>query len=332
MAVKDMGKQAGSGIVARLLKSRELSVVAVLALLCLGMAFTEQRANFFGPLNMTNILQQVALLSLFAIGETIVIITSGIDLSLGSIIAFAGMLVALFVTKFSVGLIAGPAALLAIVLTLLCALAIGLLHATLIHKLKLPPFVVTLAALLVLRSQSLIVNKQLPISLNDYPLITDLSKGWPLWTMLVMVAVVAHILLTRTRIGRYLYALGGNEQATRLSGVNIFKIKLFAYGVSALLGGLAGILWAGYGRQGNPQLGQGYELDAVAAAVVGGASLTGGRGSVPGTILGATLVITILSAINFTFSNPDIWRGTVVGCVLLFAVLVTALQQKGGHE
>ena len=177
-------------------------MVAVLALLCLGMAFTEQRANFFGPLNMTNIVQQVALLSLFAIGETIVIITSGIDLSLGSIIAFAGMLVALFVTKFSGGLIAGPAALIAIVLTLLCTLAIGLFHATLIHKLKLPPFVVTLAALLVLRSQSLIVNKQLPISLNDYPLITNLSKGWPLWMMLAVVAIVVHILLTRTRIGQ----------------------------------------------------------------------------------------------------------------------------------
>lgn len=327
-----MSNSAGSGTIARLLKSRELSVVGVLLLLCLAMSFTEQRANFFGPLNMTNIVQQVALLSLFAIGETIVIITSGIDLSLGSIIAFTGMLVALFVTKLSVGLIAGPAALLAILLTLVCALLLGLLHATLIHKLKLPPFVVTLASLLVLRSQSLVVNQQLPISLKDYPLVTGLSKGWPLWTLLIVVAVIAHILLTRTRIGRYLYALGGNEQATRLSGVNIFKIKLFAYGVSGLLGGLAGILWAGYGGQGNPQLGVGYELDAVAAAVVGGASLTGGRGSVPGTILGATLVITILSAINFTFSNPDIWRGTVVGCVLLFAVLVTALQQKGGHE
>ena len=109
MAVQNLGKQSGPGIVGRLLKSRELSVVAVLALLCLGMAFTEQRANFFGPLNMTNIVQQVALLSLFAIGETIVIITSGIDLSLGSIIAFAGMLVALFVNKFSEGLIEGPA-------------------------------------------------------------------------------------------------------------------------------------------------------------------------------------------------------------------------------
>jgi len=320
---------AKAGLVGRLMRSRELSVVVVLAVLCLAMAFTEQRASFFGSRNVTNIVQQVALLSLFAIGETIVIITSGIDLSLGSLIAFTGMLAAYFVAKLAVPFQPLPAALFAIVITLVIALAIGLLHGTLIHRLKLPPFVVTLTALLVLRSQSLVVNQQLPISLNNQPFLTAMAQGAPLWILLIVVAVVAHILLSQTRIGRYLYALGGNEQATRLSGVNIFKVKLFAYGASGLLGGLAGILWAGYGGQGNPQIGVGYELDAVASAVVGGASLTGGRGSVPGTILGATLLITILSAINLTLSSPDIWRGTVVGGVLLFAVLVTAFQQRG---
>lgn len=316
----------------RLLKSRELSVVLVLLVLCLAMAFTNQRGNFFGQRNLTNIVQQVALLSLFAIGETIVIITGGIDLSLGSLIAFTGMMVAFFVTRLAVPFQPAPAAMIAIVLALGVSLLIGLLLGTLIHRLKLPPFVVTLTALLVLRSQSLVVNKQLPISLTDFPLITNLSQGWPLWLILIVVAVVVHVILSQTRIGRYLYALGGNEQATRLSGVNIFKVKLFAYGASALLGGIAGILWAGYGGQGDPQMASGYELDAVAAAVVGGASLTGGRGSVLGTLLGATLLHTILSAINLTFSSPDIWRGTVVGGVLLFAVLVTALQQRGGSS
>ncbi len=311
---------------------RELSVVAVLVLLCVLMLFTPEntRTAFFGSGNRDNILQQVALLSLFAIGETIVIIAAGIDLSLGSLIAFSGMIVALAVTKLSVSLIAGPAVGLAILLALGAALLIGLVHATLIHRLRLPPFVVTLASLLVLRSQSLVVNKQLPISISDYPVLTNLAKGAPLLTLLAVVAVIAHLLLTRTRVGRYLYAVGSNEQATRLSGVDVFKVKLFAYGASGLLGGMAGILFAGYGGQGDPQLGVGYELDAVAAAVVGGASLTGGRGSVPGTLLGATLLHTILSAINLTLSSPDIWRGTVVGGVLLFAVLVAAYQQRSG--
>lgn len=313
----------------RLLQSRELSVVFVLVVLCAAMAFTDQRKNFFGPQNTVNILQQVSLLSLFAIGETIVIITGGIDLSLGSIIAFTGMICALLLVKFSVGLVAVPALLLAITLTLIVALAIGLVHGTLIHKLKLPPFVVTLAALLILRSQSLVVNKQLPISVAEYPLLTQLATTGPLLIILAIVGVIVHILLSRTRIGRYLYAIGSNETATRLSGVNVFKVKLFAYGASGLLGGLAGVLFAAYSTQGNPQLGAGYELDAVAAAVVGGASLTGGRGSVLGTVLGALLLNTILSAINLKLDSPAIWRGTVVGGVLLFAVLVSAFQQRG---
>jgi len=110
--------------------------------------------------------------------------------------------------------------------------------------------------------------------------------------------------------------------------VNVYNVKIFAYGASGLLGAVAGILWAGYGGQGDPLSGNAYELDAVAAAVVGGTSLRGGQGTVLGTVLGAVLLHTIFSAINLTLSNPDLWRGTVVGGVLLFAVLVTALQQR----
>lgn len=317
----------------RLLRSRETSVVLVLLALCVYMGMTDKREAFYGPRNIQVILQQVALLSIFAIGETLVIITSGIDLSLGSMIAFSGMLVALFVTKLGVSLIAFPAIMLAILLTLAAALAIGGVHASLIHRLRLPPFVVTLASLLILRSQSLIINKQLPISIADYPGLMNLANGIVLGVpvpllILALIALITHVLLTRARVGRYLYSVGSNEQATRLSGVNVYKVKLFAYGVSALLGGLAGILYAAYGGQGDPLAGSGYELDGVAAAVVGGANLMGGQGSVIGTILGACLLQVILSAINLTLSSPDIWRGTVVGGVLLFAVLVTALQQR----
>lgn len=323
---------------AGLLQSREFSVVIVLVVLCVAMIFTDARSTFYSGRNIQNVLRQVALLSVFAIGETLVIITGGIDLSLGSMIAFAGMILALLVTKLGVSLVAGPAILIAVTLTLLVALAIGALHATLIHKLRLPPFVVTLAALLILRSQSLIVNKQLPISISDYPALMYLANGslfdgkpyaipMPI-IILVIVAALTSFALSKLRIGRYLYSIGSNEQATALSGVNVYKVKLFAYGASAMLGGLAGILWAAYGGQGDPQTATGYELDAVAASVVGGANLMGGQGSVTGTILGATLLHVILSAINLKLSNPDIWRGTVVGGVLLFAVLVTALQQR----
>lgn len=334
---KEAPTRLSSTLAGRLLRSRELSVVLVLAALCGAMFFSGARETFFGRGNLFNILQQVALLSLFAVGETLVIIAAGIDLSLGSLIAFAGMIAALLLIKLSAVLLAGPALVLSLALTLLAALAIGLFQATLIHKLRLPPFVVTLAALLVLRSQSSVINNQLPLTLSQFPEFTrlaniDPSRGLPsLWIILLFVVAVGHLLLTRTRVGRYLYAVGSNEQATRLSGVNVYKVKLFAYGASAFLGGLAGILFAAYSEQGNPLFGAGYELDAVAAAVLGGASLSGGRGSVLGTVLGAVLLNTILSAINLTpwLSKPDIWRGTIVGGVLFFAVLVTALQQKG---
>ena len=242
------------------------------------------------------------------------------------------------VTKLSTALMMGPAIILAIVITLAVAFGIGSIHATLVHKVKLPPFVVTLASLLILRSQSLIMNNQLPISLSNYPPLLNLSEGalfkdtwfaipYPV-VILVLVAIGVSVALNRLRMGRYIYSLGSNEQATLLSGVDVYKVKLFAYGSSALLGGLAGILWAAYGTQGDPQAGNAYELDAVAAAVVGGANLSGGQGSVAGTILGAILLHVIFSAINLKLSNPDLWRGTVVGGVLLLAVLVTALQQK----
>ena len=312
----------------RLLKQREISVALVLVVLYLAMWLSPARGAFYSSGNLQNILQQVALLGLFAIGETIVIITGGIDLSLGSLIAFSGMTVALLVTKLGIGMYAGPAIALGVLLTLLIALCIGSLHATLAHRLKLPPFVVTLASLLILRSQSLVMNAQLPVSLADYPALLSWAQGWHPLFFLIVVALITHVILSRTRIGRYLYAVGSNEQATRLSGVNVFKVKLFAYGASAFLGGLAGILWAAYGGQGDPLSGNGYELDAVAAAVVGSANLSGGRGSVLGTVLGALLLHSILSSINLTLSSPDIWRGTVVGGVLLFAVLATAFQQR----
>ena len=328
---------SGPNLGKRLLAARESSVVVVLMIICVALFFSSARETFYSPRNLQNLSLQIALLTTFAIGETIVIITSGIDLSLGSLIAFSGMILAATATKLDTS--APPFAIVgAIILALGVALSIGLLHATLIQRLRLPPFVVTLASLTILRSQSLLLNKQLPITISQFPFLTNLSNGRipskavfavPLPVILVaVIAIVAHFILSRTRIGRYVYSVGSNEQATRLSGVNVGNVKLFAYGASALLGGVAGILYAGYGGQGDPLSGQGYELNAVAATVIGGASLTGGQGSIAGTVLGACLLNVILSGINLTIANPSLWEGTVVGGVLLLAVLTSALQQR----
>ena len=325
----------------RILFSRETSVLAVLVILFLAMAVSKVRGQFYSPGNLQQILLQVALLSIFAIGETIVIVCGGIDLSLGSLIAFSGMTLAFLVNALDAHLFTGLAVALSILLTLLVAWAIGAWHTLLIHRVRLPAFVVTLVSLLVLRSQSLVMNhhQQIPVDSRKFPIFDWLANGKipaeakfglpiPLLLM-VVVAVAAHLTLTSTRMGRYIYSVGSNEQATELSGVSVFRVKLFAYGVSALLGGLAGILYMGYGGQGDPSAGQSYELDAVAAAVVGGASLSGGQGTVLGTVFGACLLNSIFSAILLTLDQPDIWRGTVVGGILLLAVLATALQQRG---
>jgi ribose transport system permease protein len=326
-------------LAARLLVWPQLATSIVLLMLLLVMVVSPQRGAFLSPGNLQNIALQTSLLGIFAIGETIVIITGGIDLSLGSLLAFTSMLLALFVTTLDQRMFTGAAIALGIALTLFFALCIGFLHATLIHKLRLPPFVVTLVSLLVLRSQSYLMNheQQIPLYQNKYPFFDWLTNGklfagtplaLPIPTViLIVVAAIVSIVLNRTRMGRYLYSIGNNEQATTLSGVNTFRVKLFAYGVSALLGCVAGILYAGRGHQGDPQIGVAYELDAVAASVVGGASLTGGRGSVAGTVIGALLLYSISTSINLTLNNQS-WRETVVGAVLMLAVLISALQQR----
>lgn len=319
--------------------ARESSVVVVLAVLLVVMYNSSVRGAFFSQQNVLNTLLQISLLAIYAIGETVVIITGGIDLSLGSLMAFTGMVLgmsanALANHHYSVTVVVAAA----MSFTLLVSLAIGAIHGVLVAWLKLPAFVVTLASLTLLRSQALVLNNQLPVTLSQYNFINNLANGQlfantkfaiPIpFAIMVVLAVVAHLILARSPLGRYIYSVGSNEQAARLSGINVAKVKLFVYCCSALLGGVAGILFAGYGTQGDPTSAVGYELNAVAAAVIGGANLMGGEGSIAGTLLGAALLEILLAAINIKLANPTVWQGTVVGGVLLFAVLASAFQQR----
>ncbi len=326
----------------RFFSTRESSVVIVIVILCaLLWRNHDIRETFYSQPNWLNISRQVALLAIFSIGETIVIVTGGIDLSLGSLIGFTGMLLAFSVTKLDGRLFSTMAVALGILITLVASFGIGAIHSNLIHKLRLPPFVVTLATLSILRSQSLLMNSQLPITLADpnYHFLLWLANGslfektaFPIpvpVVILVVIAVVTHLLLSRARIGRYVYSIGSNEVGTKLSGVNIGRVKLFAYGISGLLGGVAGILYAGYSTQGDPRNGIGYELNAVAAAVIGGTALIGGQGTVLGTVLGAILLNIILTGLNIlNVPNQSLWQGTVVGGVLLLAVLTSAFRRR----
>jgi ribose/xylose/arabinose/galactoside ABC-type transport system permease subunit len=329
------GDAKPAGLRAALFGAREMGVFLVIIGLCAALFFTGARDQFYSQSNFQNLTRQVALLAMFAIGEAIVLIIGGVDLSLGSLIAFSGVITGLLFTQVTAGMPFAQACAITILGTLAVSFLVGVFHASVVHFLKMPSFIVTLGTLSILRSQSQLYTRAVPIQLGDarYTPFTFLGNGllfeghpWAITVpvvILVVVVVIFEIVMRRGRIGRQVFAVGGNEEAARLSGVNLYKTKIFAYGSSAVLGGMAGILYAAYNRQGDPSAGIGYELNAVAAAVIGGCALTGGRGSIIGAVLGAVLLQVILSGINLlpSLSNPSWWEGTVVGTIVLLAVL-----------
>jgi ribose transport system permease protein len=313
-------------------------VLAVMALLCVYLASTGRLGQFTSEFNRDALARSISMQSIMAVGVLLVILTGGIDLSLGSLVAFGGMLLAVTAGRLTdAGMPPQQAILIAIAVTLVFSLLLGVLHAVLVQFLRLPPFVVTLASMSMLRSGALLVNNAVPAPIERFELVTFLGNGKlyiagttfgvPV-TALIMLTIAAVLIavLGFTRIGRHVYAVGSNEEASRLTGVNVFRVRLFVYGCCSLLAGLAGILYAGYSAQGDPSSGNMFELNAISAAVIGGAALTGGRGSVAGTVLGAALLEMILSMINLTMSNPTLWRGMVVGSVLLLAVVLNQIR------
>jgi ribose transport system permease protein len=315
-----------------ILRSRELGTGVVLIVLCLLIVASEARSAFLDPTNLQNLSRQIALLGIFAVGEAVVIIVGGIDLSVGSVIGFTGMLCArLFAERGW----PWPAA---ILVTLVVSVAIGALHAALTHPLRIPPFVVTLGSLSVLRSVAQLMNNALPIPIAgehlNYRTLDALGNGQllgipiPVW-LLVLIAGPLEAMMRRSAMGRYLYAVGSNEEATRLSGVPVFHVKIVAYGLCSLLAGVTGILYMGYNGQGDPRSGTGYELNAIAAAVIGGCSLAGGQGSLLGAVLGAGILHVILNGINLIIRrNASLWEGTIVGGVVVLAVLLNVLARR----
>lgn len=314
-------------------------MVLVIVVLWLYMATTKYFGRFASPDNLGNLARSIGLQSITSIAELLVILTGGIDLSIGSLLGFAGMLLAKVMTQLADGgMPVQQATFAGIAVVLVFSLLLGLFHAVLIHFLKLPPFVVTLGSMSVLRSAAQLMNNAVPIPIDRFELVrflgnekvyvagTAMGFPVPLIVMLILAAVIFAILVG-TRLGRHVYSVGSNEEASRLSGVNVFKVLCFVYGGCSLLAGITAILYTGYGGQGNPTQGEMAELNAISAAVIGGALLTGGRGSVVGAILGAALLQCLLSIINFVLNNPSMWSGTVVGMVLVTAVILNQLRQ-----
>ena len=289
--------------------------------------------NFLKSENLLNIANQVAVIAVIAIGMTIVIITGGIDLSVGSLVALSAVLTAAFIRDFAGGVQAsfGGMLLACIAAIVLCG-SIGAVSGTMITWFAIPPFIVTLAMMLIGSGLAYLLAMgqsiyQIPDSFVWLGRGADLI-GLPNAVVLMLVLyALAHVLMARTTLGRYLYAVGGNTEAARLSGVPVKRVLLFAYIASALFAGLGGVIMASQLKSGSATYGTMYELYVIAAVVVGGTSLSGGEGKMLGTLTGVFTIAVIQNGMNLT-NVESYTQKVVLGLVILGAVLFDKVRQR----
>jgi ribose transport system permease protein len=299
-----------------------LTLLALLALLWVLLAFST--TSFWTYNNITNLLRQGAMTAILAIGETFVIITGGIDLSVGAVVGFTSVIIAWLLTH-------GYPIWGAILITLLFGLVIGVFHAFGITKLGLPPFIMTLATLTALRGIGLLITNGATISITNTDF-TGFSRGDflgvpNLFWMVLVVAIPGYIFLHHSRFGRYLFAIGSNAEAARLSGVNTKRIIYVAYILSALCAAFVGILLAARIGIGNATQAEGWELQAIASSVIGGSSLFGAVGSVHGPLLGSFILTTINNGANLLNVNA-FWQRVITGVLIIVIVYFDGLRRK----
>jgi ribose transport system permease protein len=289
--------------------------------------------NFLKTDNLLNIANQIAVIAIIAIGMTMVIITGGIDLSVGRLLALSAVVATLLI-RDQAG--AEQASGLGMLLCCLIAIAmcglVGLVSGTLVTSFAIPSFIVTLGMMLVVRGLSFIVAQgqsiyQVPDGFMWLGRGTGIL-GLPNAVLLMIILyAVAHVVMTQTVFGRYLYAVGGNAEAARLSGVPVRRVLILAYAISGVLAGLGGVVMASQLKSGAPTYGQMYELYVIAAVVVGGTSLSGGEGTMLGTLIGALLIAVIQNGMNLT-GVESYTQDVVLGVVLLGAVLLDTLKRR----
>jgi ribose/xylose/arabinose/galactoside ABC-type transport system permease subunit len=287
------------------------------------------RGTFLGPQNLINVIRQVSSIGIIATGMTFVIIINGIDLSVGSIVAVSAVVSTSLAQTPQASVIMYPGlqlpVIIAILAGLLCGALLGLINGSLIAGFKIAPFIATLGMMTAARGLALIYSSGRPISRLSPPF-NFIGQGdflflpVPIW-ILAIVAVAAHVALNFTRFGRHTYAIGGNEQAARVSGISLNKIKVGIFTLSGLCAGLAGIVLASRIGSGNPQLGTGIELDAITAAVIGGTSFNGGVGTIWGTIVGALIIGIINNGLDLLGVSPFMQQ-VVKGSIIVLAIII----------
>lgn len=312
--------------------SRFQSLIA-LFILCLVISLMSDK--FLTATNAWNVMRQISVNICISVGMTLVVLTAGIDLSVGSILALCGAITAGLLKNG----IEVPSANLYIGFTILGSIVAGLFAGSLlgwfngwtITKFKVPPFVATLAMLTIARGLTMLWTKGFPIT-NLGENFAFLGTGWflgiplPVWISGIIV-FIAVIITNKTKLGRYIYAIGGNENAAELSGINIKKIKIIVYSIAGMLAAVGGLLITSRLDAAQPNAGTGYELDSIAAVVIGGTSLSGGRGSVLGTVLGAVIIGVLNNGLVLLNVSP-FWQQVVKGFVILIAVIIDKANSK----
>ncbi|NUK28821.1 ABC transporter permease [Parageobacillus sp. VR-IP] len=297
---------------------------ALLGLVLLSVTLTILSPYFLTIDNLLSIALQTAIIAILALGQVYVIISGGIDLSVGSILALSGVISAQL-------LVSGWPTALAIVAGILAGALLGFINGLVITKGNLPPFIVTLGMMGVARGLSLVLTDGLPVS-GLPETFTKLGNETIFYIpipviFLIVVAIISSFILSRTIFGRYVYSIGSNEEAAQLSGINVNFHKLMIYVVCGLLSGLAGVLLTARLVSAQPSAGTGYELDAIAAGVIGGASLMGGVGTVGGTIIGAFIMGVLRNGLDLLNVTP-FWQQIAIGVVIVLAVYLDQMRRK----
>lgn len=303
-----------------------LGILIALFALCAFLSINPSTSNsFLASKNIFNVLRQISTNLYLACGMTMVIILGGIDLSVGSIIALSGCISAGCVARYNLPL---PVALL---IGISVGLMIGMLNGTIVAKTTIPPFIVTLATMNIVKGLAYVYTGGSPVRV--------VTKEWqflgagyigPIPTpviILIVVLIVTAILMNKTKFGRHMYAVGGNQQAAQFSGINVAKVKFWVHAYSGLMAGLAGVVLASRMYSGQPTAGDGAEMDAIAAVVVGGTSMAGGYGKIGGTIIGALIIGVLNNGLNLMNVN-SFWQYVVKGSVILLAVYIDYIRNK----
>lgn len=303
-----------------------LGIIIALLVLCVLLAvLPATSSSFLSTQNVFNILRQISTNMLIACAMTMVIILGGIDLSVGSIIALSGVIAAGCVSRYQLPIAA------ALIAGVLVGLLIGVFNGFVICKTTIPPFIVTLATMNIARGLAKVYTGGSPVRV--------VTKTWqfigagyigpvpvPVIIMIVVIIITA-LMMNKTKLGRHIYAVGGNTQAARFSGIKVSRVKFIVHAYAGLMAGLAGIILASRMYSGQPTAGEGAEMDAIAAVVVGGTSMAGGSGKIGGTIIGALIIGVLNNGLNLMNVN-SFWQDVVKGVVILLAVLIDYLRNR----